>query len=49
MRNICKQLHSTCVGCIQWGGQGWGGYEMSHVLCWKDGVVHGFCYTFILG
>ena len=27
MRNIGKQLHSTCVGCIQWGGQGWSGYE----------------------
>ena len=38
MRNIGKQLHSTCVGCIQWGGQGWSGYEISHVLCSKGGV-----------
>ena len=21
-----KQLYSTCVGCVQWGGQGWSGY-----------------------
>ena len=38
MRNIGKQLHSTCVGCIQWGVQGWSGYEISHVLCRKGGV-----------
>jgi len=39
MRNIGKQLHSTCVGCIQWGGQGWSGYEISHVLCRKCSAV----------
>jgi len=33
MGNIGKQLHSTCVGCIQRGVQGWSGYEISHVLC----------------
>ena len=48
MRNIGKQLHSTCVGCILWGGQGWSGYEISQVFCRKDGVVHGLLY-FILG
>ena len=38
MRSIGEQLHSTCVGCIQWGGQGWSGYEIWHVLCRKGGV-----------
>jgi len=38
MRNIGKQLHSTCAGCIQWGGQGWSGYEISHVLCRMGGI-----------
>jgi len=33
-----KQLHSTCVGCIQWGGKRWSGYEISHVLCRMGGV-----------
>jgi len=35
---LSKQLYSTCVCCIQWGGQGWSGYDISHVLCRKDGV-----------
>jgi len=30
---LSKQLHLTCVGCIQWGGKRWSGYEISHVLC----------------
>jgi len=38
MTNIGKQLYSICVGCIQWGGQWWSGYEISHVLCRKGGV-----------
>jgi len=33
-----KQLHSTSVGCIQWGGKRWIGYEISHVLCRMGGV-----------
>jgi len=47
MRKIGKQLHSTCVGCRQWGGQGWSGKEISHVLCRKGGV--GGVLYFILG
>jgi len=43
MRNIGKQLHSTCVGCIQWRGQGWSGYEILHTrsprIC---GLSHSF-------
>jgi len=35
---LSKQLHSTCVGCIQWGGKRWSGYEISHVLCRMGGV-----------
>ena len=35
MRNIAKQLHSTCVGCIQWGGKMWSGNEIWHVV--QDG------------
>ena len=27
-----KQLHSNCVGCIQWGGKMWSGNEISHVV-----------------
>ena len=49
MRNIGKQLHSTCVGCIQWEGQGWTGYQISHVLCRKDGVGVWVLLYFILG
>jgi len=49
MRNIGKQLHSTCVGCIQGGGQGWSGYEISHVLCRKGGVSTWVLLYFILG
>ena len=49
MRNIGKQLHSTCVGCIQCGGQGWSGYEISHVLCRKGAVVTWVLLYFILG
>jgi len=33
MKELSKQLHSTYVGSIQWGGKGWSGYEISHVLC----------------
>jgi len=42
MRNIGKQLHSTCVGCIQWRGQGWSGYKMSHVSC-RNTTQHNTC------
>jgi len=49
MRNIGEQLHLTCVGCIQWGGQGWSGYEISHVLCRKGGVGTRVLLYFILG
>jgi len=49
MRNIGKQLHSTCVGCIQGGGQGWSGYDISHVLCRKGGVGTWVLLYFILG
>jgi len=38
MKKLSKQLHLTCVGCIQWGGKMWSGYEILHVLCRKDGV-----------
>jgi len=38
MRNIGKQLHSICVGCLQGGGKRWSGYEIWHVLCRKGGV-----------
>ena len=42
---LSKQLHSACVVCIQWGGQGWSGYEISHVLCRMGGVgTREFCY-----
>ena len=30
---LSKQLYSTCVYCIHWGGERWSGYELSHVLC----------------
>ena len=49
IRNIGKELHSTCVGCIQRGGQGWSGYEISHMLCRKDGVGTWVLLYFILG
>ena len=29
---LSKQLHLTCVGCIQWGGKRWSGYECSCLL-----------------
>ena len=45
MRNIGKQLHSTCVGSIQWGGQGCSGYEISHVLCRMGGVGSAIFYS----
>ena len=35
---LSKQLHSNCVGCIQWGGKRWSGYEILHVLCRMGGV-----------
>jgi len=35
---LSKQLHLTCVGCIQWVGKRWSGYEISHVLCRMGGV-----------
>jgi len=35
---LSKQLNSTCVGCKQWGSQGWSGYEISNVLCRMGGV-----------
>jgi len=44
-----KKLHSTCVGCIQLGGQGWSGYEISHVLCREGGVGTWVLLYFILG
>ena len=27
---LSKQLHSVCVGCTQWGGKRWSGYEVSY-------------------
>ena len=38
LKKLCKQLYSTYVGCIQWGGKRWGGHEISHVLCGMSGV-----------
>jgi len=35
---LSKQLHSTCMGCIQWGGKGWSEYEIWYVLCRMGGV-----------
>jgi len=35
---LSKQLHLTCVDCIQWAGKRWSGYEISHVLCRMGGV-----------
>jgi len=35
---LSKQLYSTYVGCIQWGGKRRSGYEISHVLCGMGGV-----------
>jgi len=29
---LSKQLHLTCVGCIQCGGKMWSGNEISHVV-----------------
>jgi len=49
MRNIGKQLHSTCVGFIRRGGQGWSGYKILHVLCRKGGVGTWVLLYFILG
>jgi len=46
---LSKQLHSICVGCIQWGGQGWSGYEILPVLCRKGGVGTWVLLYFILG
>jgi len=43
MRNIGKQLHSTCVGCIQ--GEVRGGVGTRSGICCVGRVVwvHGFC------
>jgi len=46
---ISKQLYLTCVGCIQWGGQEWSGYEIWHVLCRKGGVGTWVLLYFIVG
>ena len=35
---LSKQLYLTCVGCIQWEGKRWSGYEIWHVLCRMGGV-----------
>jgi len=32
IEKLSKQLHLTCVGCIQWGGKIWSGNEISHVM-----------------
>ena len=43
-KKLYKQLHSTCLYCIQWGGKRCGGYEIWHVLCRVGGVGSGtFC------
>jgi len=34
---LSKQLHLTCVGCIQWRGKMWSGYKVLHV-CRMRGV-----------
>ena len=41
MKKLSKQLYSTYVGCIQWGGKRPSGYEISRVLCRMDGVGTG--------
>ena len=46
MKKLSKQLYSNCVGCIQWGGKRWSGYEISHVLCRMGGV--GTCVLLFL-
>ena len=38
---LSKQLYSTYVGCIEWGGKGCGGYEIWYVLCRMGGVGTG--------
>ena len=38
IEKFSKQLYSTYVYCIQWGGKRWGGHEISHVLCGMSGV-----------
>ena len=38
LKKLSKQLYSTYVGCIQWGGKRCGGLEISHVLCGMGGV-----------
>jgi len=37
-KKLSKQLYSTYVGCIEWGGKRWGGHEISYVLCRMGGV-----------
>jgi len=44
-KKLSKQLYSTYVDCIQGGGKGGDGHEISHVLCSMGGVgTWGFCY-----
>jgi len=33
LKKLSKQLYSTYMSCIQRGGKGCGGCEISHVLC----------------
>ena len=46
---LIKQLHLTCVGCIQWGGKGWSRNEFWHVLCRMGGFDTWVLLFFILG
>ena len=38
IKKLSEQLYSTYMGCIQWGGKRWSGYEISHVLRRMGGV-----------
>ena len=42
---LSKQLYETYMGCIQWGGRGRGGHEISYVseFGW-GGYMPGLCY-----
>jgi hypothetical protein len=49
-KRLSKQLCWTYVGCVQWGGKGWSGCEIWHVLCRVGGVGTGFLVLYaILG